>query len=163
MSADVVGLPAEWVHIGTGAAYTLTGLSNLRAENREQWPVMAHYTGADGRRWTRTLASFVGSMRAGTGCPMGTESVPVEPEESPAVPEPDVAEATSGLPEGWREIAPGQVWVRGEGGVVVVKDLDPLGFKPYEIHADGDYFDCSHTIDDAIKAADECYPASEHP
>ena len=70
-----VGLPVEWVHIGSGAAYTLTGLSNLHSENREQWPVMAHYTGADGNRWTRTLASFLGSMRAGNGCPMGTESV----------------------------------------------------------------------------------------
>ena len=96
------GLPVEWVHIGTGAAYTLTSLSNLHSENREQWPVMAHYTGADGKRWTCTLASFVGSMRAGNGRPMGTESVPVEPEESPAVPEPDVAEATSGKRWGLR-------------------------------------------------------------
>jgi hypothetical protein len=87
-----IGLPAEWTHIRTGAAYTLTGLSNLHSENRATWPVMVHYTGAHGCRWTRTLASFLGSMRAATGCLTGTESGPVEPEEVPAVPEPDVAE-----------------------------------------------------------------------
>ena len=161
MSADGVGLPVEWVHIRTGETYTLTGLSNLRAENREQWPVFAHYTGADGRRWTRTLASFLGSMRAGTGCLMGTESVPMEPEESPVVPEPDVA----GLPEGWREVVPGRVWARGEGTVMVMVGGPADDDQPmFHVRVHG--WCCSKPLGPlgvAIQVADKYYPVADYP
>ena len=81
----------------------------------------------------------------------------------PAGPEPDVAEATLGLPAGWREVVPGRVWARGSGTVLVTKDLDPRVVQAYDIHADEGYFDCSYTLDDAIRAADECYPVAEYP
>jgi hypothetical protein len=252
-----IGLPAEWTHIRTGEAYTLTGLSNLHSENRATWPVMAHYTGADGCRWTRTLVSFLGAMQAGrqavwhfgkdsigvvvttmeSGANVEPEEVPVStsahewederwvrdaadgmwsgpgswviysdfddalgmryaihshadgdaievfdtPQDAaergesliaeaksvaeivPAVTEPDVVEATSGLPEGWREVVPGRVWSRGDRGIVVVRDMDPESSWPYAIYASDGHFDCSYTLDDAIKAADDCCPVSEYP
>ena len=245
MSADVVRLPVEWTHIRTGAAYTLTGLSNLHSENREEWPVMAHYTGADGCRWTRTLGSFLGAMRAVTGRRMGTESVPEEvpglggcidlttldgwslvndaantghdgwtetipdtewrrgghrvirterfggafsfilstddgkvryfhspraafgfvakdyPEEVQAVPEPDVAEATLGLPAGWREVVPGRVWARG-ARVTVRGSMDGSDI-PFHVHVDGCRFLSVESMDTAIHYADKWYPATNYP
>ena len=92
---------------------------------------------------------------------MGTESVPVEPEESPAVPEPDVAEATSGLPEGWREVVRGLRWERGSGFVRVHRIKSDI--KPYHVFVPGGSFGSSSTLTDIIKATDKRYPASEYP
>jgi hypothetical protein len=158
---DNIGLPVEWMCIRTGKAYTLLGLSNLTHGDRYGWPVIATYTDADGRMESRTLAWFLGAMRAVTGRRMGTESVPVEPEEAPAVPEPDVAEATEGLPEGWREVVPGRVWARGAR--VTVRDSMDGSDIPFHVHVDGCRFLSVESMDLAIHYADEWYPATNYP
>ena len=135
---------------------------------------MAHYTGADGRRWSRSLVSFLGAMCADVKREYSVnvkftvntdawrksmdamEAGKVEPEEAPAVPEPDVAEATAGLPAGWRE-----VWARG-ARVTVRGSMDGSDI-PFHVHVDGCRFLSVESMDTAIHYADKWYPATNYP
>jgi hypothetical protein len=83
-------------------------------------------------------------------------------ESVPVVPEPDVAEATEGLPEGWREVVPGEAWVRGSGAVAVMGNGSG-GTWPFDLIVNGNRRSFYEISADAIQYADKFYPVADYP